>query len=147
MNPHDAECAHRIVEEYARRLEGDTERDFPAPIRLLPYSKPVIKAAILTCASTLASNRQFGPDMRDFLEQAYVALADYVDDDVAELMAEYRQALQRVTDIHSVRDRVGSPGWQQLGETSRLAGEIARTIAEDSAVLRLEFRAGTTFDS
>jgi len=78
--------------------------------------------------------------MHDFLEQAYAALADYVDDDLVRVMAEYREALASVSDVRP-SDRQRTPAWQRIADTSRLAGEIARTIAEEAAALHLEFRA------
>lgn len=80
--------------------------------------------------------------MREFLEQAYVALADYLDDDLVRVMAEYREALASVADVQSSRDKQQTPAWQRIAATSRLAGEIARAIADDTAALRQEFRAG-----
>lgn len=139
MNPEDPESAHRIVAEYARVLER-TDEALPASVRALPYAKQTIKAAILTCAAALREMQQLTPGMREFLEQAYVALADYVDEDVVRVMNEYRDSLTTLTDVHAAREKVHSPAWQRVSEMSRLAGEIARTIADDTAALRLEFR-------
>jgi len=144
MNPQDPESAHRIVAEYVRVLENSDTVAFPAPIRTLPFPKQTIKAAILTCAATLRETEQLTPEMHDFLEQAYVAIADYVDDDLVRIMTEYREALASVADVQAARDKLQSPAWQRIAETSRLAGEIARSIAEDTAALRVEFRASAS---
>lgn len=141
MNPQDPESAHRIVADYTQVLEQGAEGTFPASVRVLPYPKQTIKAAIITCTETLRATGQLTAEMRDFLEEAYVALADYVDEDLVRVMAEYRAALDSVADVTAARDRVQSPAWQRIAETSRLAGEIARTIADDSTNLRDEFRA------
>jgi hypothetical protein len=141
MNPDDPESAQRIVADYARVLEAGDCGPFPAPVRLLPYPKQTIKAAIVTCAATLREQAQLTSDMLEFLEQAYVALADYVDDDLVRVMAEYRGALASVEGVQGARDKVHTPAWQQIAGTSRLAGEIARSIADDTAALRAEFRA------
>ena len=141
MDPDDPESAHHIVAEYARLLEQADAGALPASIRVLPYPKQTIKAAIVTCARNLRATQQLTPDMRDFLEDAYVALADYVDDDVLRVMAEYRDALAAVESVAVAREKVQTPAWHRITETSRLAGEIARSIAEDTAALRLEFRA------
>jgi hypothetical protein len=143
MNPNDPESAHRIVAEYARVLEEGDAQAFPASVRTLPYPKLTIKAAILTCATTLRDTRQLTDEMRDFLEQAYVALADYVDEDLVRVMTEYRESLAAVADVQATRDKLQTPAWQRIAETSRLAGEIAKSIADDTAALRLEFRAAT----
>jgi hypothetical protein len=141
MNPDDPESAQRIVAEYVRVLERGDAENYPASIRALPYPKQTIKSAILTCAATLQEMQQLSAEMRVFLEEAYVALADYVDEDLVRVMAEYREALASVAAVPAARDKVHTPAWDRIAETSRLAGEIARTIAEDSAALRLEFRA------
>jgi len=142
MNPDDPESAQRIVAEYARVLEFDDSQTFPASARTLPYPRQTIKTAILTCTATLRETQQLTDDMREFLEQAYVALADYVDDDLVQVMAEYREALATVADVQAARDKLHTPAWQRIAETSRLAGEIAKSIADDMAALRLEFQAG-----
>jgi hypothetical protein len=142
MNPDDPESAHRIVSEYVQVLERGAPDAYPASIRTLPYPKQTIKWAILTCAARLRETQQLTPDMREFLEQAYAALADYVDDDLVRVMAEYREALAAVADVQGARDKLQTPAWRRIAETSRLAGEIARSIADDTTVLRLEFRAG-----
>lgn len=141
MNPDSPESAQRIVAEYAQVLERGDSDAYPASIRTLPYPKQTIKAAILTCAATLRDTEQLTGDMREFLEQAYAALADYVDDDLVQIMAEYRQALAAVANVQAARDKQQTPAWQRIAETSRLAGEIAKSIADDTAALRLEFRA------
>jgi hypothetical protein len=141
MNPDDPESAQRIVAEYARVLELGVAESFPASISVLPYPKQTIKAAILTCVAALRASDQLTPDIHDFLEQAYVALADYVEEDVVRVMAEYRDALATVADVKAAREKLQTPAWQRVADTSRLAGEIAKHIAEDSTALRLEFRA------
>jgi hypothetical protein len=139
MNPEDPESAQRIVAEYLHLLQADGGQEFPAPVRMLPYPKQIIKAAILTCAATLRATEQLTEDMRELLEQAYVALADYVEEDVVRVMAEYREALASVAHVQAARDKIQTPGWQRIAQTSRLAGEIAKTIAADTTALRLEF--------
>lgn len=140
MNPEDPESAQRIVAEYARVLESGDAQVYPASTRALPYPKQTIKGAILTCAAALRESQQLTDEMREFLEQAYVALADYLDDDLVRVMAEYRDALASVADVHSARDKQQTAAWQRIAATSRLAGEIAQAIADDTAALREEFR-------
>lgn len=141
MNPDDPESAQRIVAEYAHVLEQGESAAYPASIRTLPYPKQTIKSAILTCTAALRETQQLTAEMRDFLEQAYIALADYVDDDLVRIMAEYRGALAVVADVQAASDKLQTPAWQRIADTSRLAGEIARSIADDTAALRLEFQA------
>ncbi len=143
MDPHDPASAHRIVAEYVGVLEHSHARPLPASVRTLPYPKQTIKAAIFTCFAALRSSEQLTEEMREFLEESFVALADYVDDDLVQVMVEYRQALRHVADVPAARDKLQTPEWRRIAETSRLAGDIARTIANDSAALRVEFRAST----
>jgi dsDNA-binding SOS-regulon protein len=140
MNPDDPESAHRIVADYARVLENGDAQAFPVSIGTLPYPKQTIKSAILRCVTTMSETRQLTDEMSEFLEQAYVALADYVEDDLVQVMAEYRESLAVIADVQRARDKVHTPAWQRIAETSGLAGDIARSIAEDSAALRVEFR-------
>lgn len=141
MNPDDPESAQRVVAEYAQLLEQSDAETYPASIRTLPYPKQTIKSAILTCAASLRQTEQLTGDMREFLEEAYTALADYVDEDLVRVMAEYREALAVVAEVQSSHDKLQTPAWQRIAETGRLAGDIARSIADDAAALRLEFRA------
>ena len=140
MNPEDPESAQQIVAEYVRVLEAGDAELFPASIRKLPYPKQTIKSAILTCAATLQEMQQLTSEMRGFLEEAYVALADYVDEDLVRVMTEYREALAAVADVQAAREKLQTPAWQRIAETSRLAGEIAKSIASETTALRLEFR-------
>jgi hypothetical protein len=89
MNPEDPESAQHIVTEYARLLEHQlTADDLPASLDTLPYAKPVIKAAIRTSVQVLASTGQLTPDLRAFLETAYVSLADYLAPESGRLVGE-----------------------------------------------------------
>jgi hypothetical protein len=140
MDPDNPESAHRIVADYAHVLEQGAAHALPASVRALPYPKQTIKSAILTCVSALRQSQQLTNELQDFLEQAYAALADYVEDDVVRVMAEYREALAATADVASARDKVHTAAWRRVADTSRLAGDIARTIAADAAALRREFR-------
>jgi hypothetical protein len=141
VNPEDPESAQFIVADYLQVLERGDAQAYPVSVRTLPYPKQTIKTAILTCVANLRETQQLSGEMHDLLEQAYVALADYVDDDLVRIMSEYRDALVTVADVQAARDKVKTPAWQRIADTSRLAGEIARSIADDTAALRLEFRA------
>ena len=143
MNPDDPESAHRIVAEYVRVLEQGEAQAFPASIRTLPYPKQTIKGAILTCTAVLRATGQLTTEMRGFLEDAYAALADYVEEDLVRVMTEYRESLAAAADVPSARDRQQSHAWQRITETSRLAGDIAKSIADDTTALRVEFQTRT----
>jgi hypothetical protein len=121
MNPDDPESAQRIVAEYAHVLERGDPDAYPASIRTLPYPKQMIKSAILTCAATLRQTQELTDDMREFLEQAYVALADYVDDDLVHVMAEYRDALAAIAEVQAARARLLKARVLQFGIAQNVA--------------------------
>jgi hypothetical protein len=107
----------------------------------LPYPKQTIMSAIRTSVGALAARGQLTGDLREFLETAYVALADYVSADLARLMGEYQQAgTALAAGGRPPHERTSAAEWQTLVGTSALAGEIARMIAEEADQLRDDFR-------
>jgi hypothetical protein len=142
MDTNDPAAAQQVVSEYAAVLERHADANvYPAPLAALPHSKETIKASIRTSAAALARAGLLTSELRDFLEVAYIALADYVEDDLMRLMREYNQAgAELAADARLAGAKVGTPAWQQLTSTSRLAGEIAKTLAEETERLRREFR-------
>ena len=142
MNPEDPESAQRIVAEYADVLERESARDvYPSSVEALPYPKPTIKAAIETCVRVLASRDALTPELVDYLEIAYVSLADYVEADVVRLLAEFHAAGHTLAaDGRLAREKVGTPAWKRLTESARIAGTIATEIAHQTETLRQEFR-------
>jgi hypothetical protein len=142
MNPQDPESAHRIVAEFAATHEGHIKGAMlPASVRTLAYPKQTIKHAILTCMHTLQGTDQLTPDLQEWLEEAYAGLSEYLDDELVRVVVEYRAAAEAVAaEPMAARDKVHTPAWGRLAETGRLAGDVARAIAEDAATLRAEFR-------
>jgi hypothetical protein len=143
MNPDDPSAAQVIVAEYARVLEQHhEERRHPASVHLLPYPKQTLKRAIYTSLVTLTATEQLTGELLEFLETLYVSLADYVEDELATLMREYREAGDAlVHEARAAHERQHTSAWQSVAASSRLVGEIAREIARDTQVLREEFRA------
>jgi hypothetical protein len=141
MNPDDPASAQQIVAEYARVLERDLERgSLPAPIESLPFAKPAIKAAIETSVTALAASGRLSGELRDFLQMAYLSLADYVAPDVVRLMREFTDASEELAvQPQGMREKISTPAWRTVSESSRLAGEIARSIASEAEGLRTEF--------
>jgi hypothetical protein len=138
MNPDDPESAQQIVADYAQLLEQAGDR--PASVRTLPYPKQTLKRAILTCTERLARMGQLTDELLEFLETAYVSLADYVDDELVRVMTEYREATASLAaDTRAAREKVQTSAWQRVADTSRIAGDIAENIAAETAALRLEF--------
>lgn len=143
MDTTDPHIAQQIVGAYAALLERHANQDiYPAPLASLPYPKEVIKASVRTSVTALASTGALTDELRDFLEVAYISLADYIEDDLVRLMREHRQASAAVAvDGRLATETRTTPAWQRLAETSRLVGEIAKAVAEDTEALRKEFRA------
>src|SRR4051812_18221855 len=93
MNADDPVVAQQIVADYARVLERHAESDvWPGQADRLPYPKPTIKSAIHTSVVALTATGQMTRELEEFLESAYVSLADYVSADLASLMAEFQRA-------------------------------------------------------
>lgn len=142
MDATDPTVAQAIVARYAALLEEHTKNDVhPAPLTSLPYPKETIKTAIRTSVAALTSAGRMTDELRDFLEVAYVSLADYIDAELVRLLTDYRQAGETLAgDSRNAKEKVTLPAWQVMARTGRLAGEIAKAIADEAEALREEFR-------
>ena len=141
MDPLDPLDARQVVVEYARVLERDlNEHRHPARIDSLPYAKAIIKTAIRTSVQAVRASGQLTDDIRDFLETAYVSLAEYVDDELVQLMTQYRtSAAELAADPRLAREKTTTTAWRTVSESGALAGEVARAITDDADTLREEF--------
>lgn len=135
--------AQRVVAAYLKLVEAHAEQDvYPCPVSDLPQAKDTIRAAFRTSLTTLAGSGQLTPELRDYLEVAYVSLADYIDKEGVQLLREYRRAGEALAaDGRTAREKVTTEPWRRLSEQSRLAGQLARAIGEEADRLRHEFRA------
>lgn len=142
MDTSDPQDAQTIVATYLQAAEAHAAADvYPNRVRDLPYSKEVIRAAFKTSTTVLVATRQLTPELRDYLEIAYVSLADYVDDECAALLQEFARAGDELAaDRRLAREKVKTDAWRRISEQSRLAGELARAINDEAARLREEFR-------
>jgi hypothetical protein len=142
MDPSDPLDAQQVVIEYARQLERDFDQQrHPARIDTLPYAKPIIKSAIRTSVKSLAASGQLTDELKEYLETAYIALAEYLEGELVELMTLYRtSAEQLAADGQSARGKTNTPAWQTLAESGSLAGEVARTATHEAEMLRSEFQ-------
>lgn len=138
-NPQDAQA---IVAAYLQAAEAHAAADvYPNSLRDLPYPKELIREAFRTSTAVLVETDQLTPELRDYLEVAYVSLADYLDDECVALLREYARAGQQLAaDQRLAREKVNSEAWRRLSEQSRLAGELAREISAEAERLRAEFR-------
>src|SRR5689334_14639750 len=93
VDPNIPNEAQRIVASYLQVVERHAETNvYPCRVADLPHSKEIIRAAFRTCMTTLASTGQLTSEMTQYLEVAYVSLADYVDDECTTLLREYARA-------------------------------------------------------
>ena len=138
----DTQEAQRIVAAYLKVVEAHAEANiYPCAIDDLPQSKEQIRTAFRTCVTALDSTGELTSELRNYLEIAYVSLADYVSAERMTLLREYGLAGEQLAaDSRLAREKVGTDAWRRLSEQSRLAGELARGISNESDALRAEFR-------
>lgn len=142
MDPSNFREAQRVVADYLKVVEAHAAQEvYPGSLRDLPHSKEIIRSAFKTAIEALVSTGQLTPELRDYLEVGYVSLADYVEEEVATLLREYRRAGEELAeDRRLAKEKVGTEVWQRISEQSRLAGEVARNISAETDRLREEFR-------
>src|SRR5215510_5687540 len=95
MDPDIPIEAQDIVRAYMTVLEHQyrTNESFPMPLSTLPYPKPIIRRAMQTMVVSLSSTGELTSELRDGLEIAYTSLADYLDDELVQVMREYNGAM------------------------------------------------------
>lgn len=142
MNAITPREAQRVVTAYLEVVEKDATADiYPCAAEALPQPKEIIREAFRTCVTTLAATGDWTAELRDYLEVAYVSLADYVDGECVALLREYGRAGEALAaGTRIAKDAVATDAWRRLSEQSRLAGELARAISDDADRLRAEFR-------
>ncbi len=138
----DPAAAQQLIARYVAIVQEHANANaFPAAVSALPASKAAIKDAVRTVLEALAATDQLTAELSAFLEDAYVSLANYVDDELAALAAEHRRASAALEqDSREPRERLASPNWEAVTRTSRLAGEIARASADEATALGQEFQ-------
>lgn len=145
MNPTDPNDAQQIVIEYARVLERDlTEERHPARADSLPFAVADIKTAIRTSVTHLVTSGQLTNELLEYLETAYTSLAEYLDAELVELVAQYRRSAEQLTEARTAQDKAQTTAWQTLVESGALAGEVARVTTAEAEKLRQEFRTFVT---
>jgi hypothetical protein len=147
MNPASPVDAHEIVRAYLTALDQQyrAKASFPVSRTALPFSRQVIQRSIRTVVESLTTAGQLSQELRETLEIAYTSLADYVDEELVQVMREYHDALSALdADGRIGREKTGTAAWGRIAETSSLVARIARAIADDADVLRAEFREFST---
>jgi hypothetical protein len=134
--------AQRIVAAFLELVEAHAAADvYPGATRDLPDSKIRLYAAFKTSVLTLVSTGQLTSEMRDYLEIAYVSLADYLDDEGAALLREYRDAGEALAeDRRLAREKTTTDAWRHVTEQSRLVAQVALSISTEAERLRAEFQ-------
>jgi hypothetical protein len=142
LDPNVPADAQGMVAAFLTVVETHATADvYPGSLRDLPHPKETIRAAFKTTVTTLVSTSQLTAELREYLEIAYVSLADYVGDESATLLREYTHAGQELSaDSRPVRERVTTDAWRRVTEQSRLAGQIALAISVEADALRGEFQ-------
>jgi nucleotide-binding universal stress UspA family protein len=142
LDPDSARDAQTIVASYLKVVETQAATDvYPSSVRDLPHSKETIRAAFRLATTTLASAGHLTQELGDYLEIAYVSLADYVDEEAATLLREYARAGEELaSDSRLAREKSGTDAWRRVSEQSRLAGQLAKAISAEAGELRAEFQ-------
>ena len=141
MRLEDPERAQTVVADYVAVLERHiSQKEHPAPLASLPHPKETIRRSIQACTVSLVSTGQMTADLRDFLQVAYVSLADYQPDDLIQLLADFDAASRDLgAQDGPTRERARSAAWSRLSTTGSLVAKVAQSIADESAALRSEF--------
>ena len=142
LDPNNPADAQGIVAAYLKSVEAHATADvYPGSLRDLPHPKETIRAAFKTSVAALASAGHLTTELCEYLEIAYVSLADYLDDEGATLLREYARAGEELAaESRIASEKTVTDAWRRVTDQSRLAGQIARAISIDADGLRAEFR-------
>lgn len=134
--------AQRIVAAYLQVVDADAAADmYPCSAEDLPQAKDTIRSAFRICVTSMGSTGQLTDELLEYLEVAYVSLADYVDQECKALLREYARAGEELAaDPRLAREKTTTDAWRRVTEQSALAGQLARAISEEAEQLRAEFR-------
>ncbi len=116
------EQAEHVVSEYGKLLSSTEPSVYGIAISRLPYSKEEIKTAIQTLL--LALDKQ-DRHIQDSLTQAYVYLAQFIDDDRLAIAERGRQILEKET-VQPSASACTTP--EQDTEDLELANQAVQTI-------------------
>src|SRR5262245_41628936 len=136
--------AHEIVRAYMAVLEQHyrANEPFPMPSSTLPHAKQLIKRSMREVVGSLSAARPLTEDMRGVLEIAYTSLADYLDDELVQVMREYNEAMSSLEadEAGRGREKTGTAAWGRIAESGSLVARIAQSIADETDTLRSEFQ-------
>jgi hypothetical protein len=142
LDPNDPHDAQSIVAEYLKLVETHALAEvYPGSLRDLPHAKETLRSAFKTSLTALVSGGQLTTELREYLEIAYVSLADYIADESVTLLREYARAGEELAaDGRLAREKTTTDAWRRITDQSRLAGQIALAISTEADQLRAEFR-------
>lgn len=142
MDPNTPRDAQSIVAAYLKVVEAHAAANaYPSSLRDLPHPKETIRTAFRISTMALIAGGQMTHELSEYLEIAYVSLADYVDEEGAALLREYARAGEELAaDSRLAREKATTDAWRRVTEQSRLAGQLARAISTEADALRTEFR-------
>ncbi len=142
LDPNNPTDAQGIVGAYLKLVETHALADvYPGSLRDLPHTKETLRSAFKTSVTALVSGGQLTTELREYLEIAYVSLADYIADESVTLLREYARAGEELAaDSRLARERTATDAWRRITDQSRLAGQIALAISTEADQLRAEFR-------
>jgi hypothetical protein len=142
VDPNTPRDAQSIVAAYLKVVEAHAAANvYPSSVRDLPHSKETIRTAFRISVTAIMVDGQLTPELREYLEIAYVSLADYVDEEGVALLREYARAGEELAaDNRLAREKLTTDAWRRVTEQSRLAGQLAQAISAEADLLRSEFR-------
>jgi len=114
------EQAEVIVGEYGKLLSGTEPSIYGIPLSLLPYDKEKIKIAIQTLI--LAVNKE-DQKIHDGLIQAYVYLAQFIEDEKVDIAKQGRIILEKETSEQNIDNNTA-----KNTEDLELANQAVQTI-------------------
>ena len=144
LAPDQPTDAQDIVAAYLRCLSDHDAELYPCSVRDLPYPKTILRPAFKTTVATLVALGRMTEELREYLQIAYVSLADYIEPDHATLLHEYVNAGHAMaTDSRLMHENPDA--LRRITRQGQLAGQIASAISREADSLRLEFELWTHF--
>lgn len=131
----DIEQAEIIVSEYGKLLSTTEPSIYGIAISRLPYDKELIKIAIQTIILAIDKEDQ---NIRDSLSQAYVYLAQFIEDDKVIIAENGRTILEKET-LEPNNDIANSQNTEDL-ELANQAVQTINRIKTDMESLMSELR-------
>jgi len=96
----DTKEAYQIVNKYGSLLEESANHTTTAyPKSILPYPKAKIQAALIICLLDSAGSNNPSTIMMQHLENSYLFLSSFIDDEDAEIIAKYDEQMPKLSKL------------------------------------------------